>query len=68
MILTSLAIQVRVILSWTKASQASGPSILLPDSRTLSSARRQKRRVGREAGKKGKYLQSHFFKGLPSLH
>ena len=65
----SLAIQVRAILSWTKASQASGPSILLPVSMTLSSARRQKRRVGREAGKKGRYLQSHFFNSLlSSLH
>ena len=53
MILTSLAIQVRARFSWTRASQASGASIWPPSKATLTSARRQKRRVGRDAGRKG---------------
>ena len=35
----------------------------------VSSEILQKRRVGREAGRKGKYLHNHFFNGLLSaLH
>ena len=54
MILTSLAIQLRMILSWTASSQASRLSMVPSSSMMVSWARRQKRRVGREAGRKGR--------------